>query len=191
MAIQEIAARVLLTPSPSLAGFAFLLAAVFLIHSSIQKLLRRIPKRRDVESPATPQLKATSEKGNLPTPEVSQALSEPKLSTSETRQLNHYKSIYHKVQNLETYPTILPEARAELIALLSLTLSTALNTPSDGILSVSEFSREGLEAFLKHENDTATSQFEAYMARRRNGSPMEIFSDQAEGKWWLKQAAPV
>lgn len=36
-----------------------------------------------------------------------------------------------------------------------------------------------------------TNQYEEYIARRKAGSPRELFSNQAEAKWWLKQASPV
>jgi hypothetical protein len=106
-------------------------------------------------------------------------------------EMKTHKQLYHKLHNLEHYPEILPECRHILSTLLSETLSDALKEPNSGILSVSTFSRDALNDFLKRKDTDITDQYEQYVARRKSGSPREMFSDKEEAKWWLKQAAPV
>jgi len=180
--------KMLLSP-PSLAILLFG-AAILLVCQFIARVLTRTAKRRDVEAPASPQLKSTIQE-KVPTTTSLQESERPKHSPSETRRLKHYKNLYHKVQNLEQHPKILEAARTELIALLSSTTSTALQTKSTNIFAIDTYSRSALETYLQNDNDTSTTAFEAYIARRRAGSPREMFSDIEEAKWWLKNAAPV
>lgn len=180
--------KMLLSP-PSLA-ILFFGAAILLVCQFIARVLTRTTKRRDVEAPASPQLKTTINE-KVPTTTSLQESPRPKNSPSELRRLKHYKNLYHKVQNLEQHPKILEAARTELIALLSSTTSTALQTKSTNILAIDTYSRSALETYLQNDNDTSTTAFEAYIARRRAGSPREMFSDRDEAKWWLKNAAPV
>lgn len=109
----------------------------------------------------------------------------------EARELQLYKDLYFKLQNLERYPEILPQSRDLLISLLSETISDTRDGPEPGILSVEQFTPEGLIEFLQIENDKITREWEDYQARRRAGSPVEMFQDQEEAKWWLRQIAPV
>jgi hypothetical protein len=181
--------------STSLSSLLILLsgAAILLVCQLVLKALTRTAGRRDVEAPASPQLKSTISEKN-PTLAASPTLHEdpiPKQSPSQSRQLKHYKNLYYKVQNLEQYPDILKTARQELVVLLSSTLSTALRSKSTNILAIDSFSRSALDSYLQLDNDTSTAAFEAYIARRRAGSPREMFSEREEAKWWLKNAAPV
>jgi hypothetical protein len=111
----------------------------------------------------------------------------------DQKELETYKQLYHKLHNIERYPEILTECRELLISLLSACLSTALRNPKSesSILSVGTFSREGLGAFLKTQDAHVANCWEEYLVRRRGGLPREMFSDDSEAKWWLKQAAPV
>jgi len=178
---------------PSSVAIFLIGATALLVIQSLAKLYARSHSRRDVESPASPLLKSTNEK-SIPTP-IPASLQDdtiPKQPPSEARQLRHYKNLYHKIQNLEHNTSILPEARRELINLLSSTLSTAQQDPSSGILSLpSTFSRSAVDVFLQADNDNTTDAFERYIVRRRAGQPREMFSDREEAKWWLKNAAPV
>lgn len=109
----------------------------------------------------------------------------------EIRVIRLYKDFYFKLQNLERFPEILPKARDLLISLLSKTLVDARNQSEPGILSVDQYTREGLINFLQTDNDNTTREWEQYLGRRRAGSPVEMFEDKEEAKWWLKQIAPV
>ena len=106
-------------------------------------------------------------------------------------ELQTHKQLYYKLHNLEHHPEILPECRELLLSLLSSTLKDALKDPTSGILSITIFSDDGLDHFLKSKDVDVTDRWEEYLARRKAGGLREMFSDQAEAKWWLKQAAPV
>lgn len=121
---------------------------------------------------------------NLPLPRREQ-------EKEELREIRLYKDFYFKLQNLERFPEILPKARDLLISLFSKTLVDARNQSEPGILSVDQYTREGMINFLQTDNDNTTREWEQYLARRRAGSPVEMFEDKEEAKWWLKQIAPV
>ena len=162
-----------------------------LAYNKIQNSLAKgRSRRKDVESPASPSLSAINEpKSPLVSdgPERLEALEK----VAADKEMEEHKQLYFKLHNLEYHPEILPECYQLLICLLSETLASALKDPSSGILSVSTFSRENLCAFLKAKDVDVTDRYEAYIQRRRAKGPREMFSDEAEAKWWLKQAAPV
>ena len=109
----------------------------------------------------------------------------------DATELASYKRLYHKLHNLENHPEILPECRNLLLTLLSDGLSAALKDTGNGILDIDVYSRESLHKFLRAKDIETTNLWEKYLDRRKSGSPREIFSDQDEAKWWLKQATPV
>ncbi|KAI4700462.1 hypothetical protein J4E89_010913 [Alternaria sp. Ai002NY15] len=106
-------------------------------------------------------------------------------------ELERYKQLYYKLHHLEHHPEILPECRELLLGLLSSTTADAAKEPHSGILTVEQFSRDGLDEFLKAKDVDVTNRWEEYLSRRRAGGSREMFSDKEEAKWWLKQAAPV
>lgn len=142
---------------------------------------------RDTEVPCRLQANALADEksaSNLPLPRREQ-------EKEELREIRLYKDFYFKLQNLERFPEILPKARDLLISLFSKTLVDARNQSEPGILSVDQYTREGMINFLQTDNDNTTREWEQYLARRRAGSPVEMFEDKEEAKWWLKQIAPV
>lgn len=90
-------------------------------------------------------------------------------------------------------PTDLAEsivlARTRLNQLLDQTTSEALSSPSSTILSVP--SPAGLEPFFAANHKSASSRYQAYLARRKLGSPREIFPTRDFAVEWLKLAACV
>lgn len=142
---------------------------------------------RDTEVPCRLQANALADEksaSNLPLPRREQ-------EKEELREIRLYKDFYFKLQNLERFPEILPKARDLLISLFSKTLVDARSQSEPGILSVDQYTREGMINFLQTDNDNTTREWEQYLARRRAGSPVEMFEDKEEAKWWLKQIAPV
>jgi hypothetical protein len=115
---------------------------------------------------------------------------EPQESSAD-KQLGAFKQLYHKLHNLEYHPGVIPECREVLLSLLSETLFSAIKAPGGSILSIGTFSRDELGNFLRANDATVTDGWEAYLTRRKAGSPREVFSDLEEAKWWLKQAACV
>ena len=118
-------------------------------------------------------------------------LSKDTRSTPLAQQMKLYKEMYFKLHNLERHPDVLPEARKLLTALTSEALLKAFKDPDHGILSIEVFEPQRLVQFLQAEDHNITLRWEQYIARRKNGSPREMFKDADHAKWWLKQSAPV
>ena len=118
-------------------------------------------------------------------------MSEKDVRKDDDRDLLLYKDFYYKIQNLEKFPEILPQARDLLITFFAETLEAARGASEPGIMSIDEYSRENLIEFLQNEHDNITWAWEDYVARRRAGAPIEMFKDRDECLWWLKQVAPV
>ena len=123
----------------------------------------------------------------------SRMLAGPKVRAKDAhlQEMQNHKDLYFKLQNLEKHPEILPQARDLLISMFSETLAVALTGPKVGILSVENYTQEGLAKFVQAQDDRTSQLYEEYVIRRRAGSPREMFQDREEAKWWLKQVAPV
>ena len=107
--------------------------------------------------------------------------------------LKQLKELYYKLQNLEEYPLILPQARDTLLFLFSESLesvSARLSSVS-GILSIEHYSKEKLSGFMHNEQEEVTKYWEEYVARRRAGHPRELFKTHEDAKRWIKQASPL
>lgn len=117
----------------------------------------------------------------------------PKCGTENVRvqEMQMYKELYFKLQNLDQYPEILPQARDLLISMFSETLAASVKNPTAGILSVERYTRDGLAKFVQTKDDQMAQLWEEYLKRRRDGMPRELFQDREEAKWWLKQVAPA
>lgn len=117
----------------------------------------------------------------------------PKSGTEDPQiqEMQIYKDLYYKLQNLERYPEILPQARNLLVSMFSEALAVATTSPKSGILAVDHYTRDGLAQFIRAKDDWTSQLWEEYLIRRRAGSPRELFKDRDEAKWWLKQVAPV
>lgn len=102
-----------------------------------------------------------------------------------------HKQLYFRLQNLEQYPDILPQARDMLISLFSEVLLEALKEPEMNILSIKQYSQDDLTKFQREKDDKLMEQWEQYLARRASGSPREMFEDKTEAEWWLTQCCPV
>jgi hypothetical protein len=160
--------------------------AVLAYNEIFNRLAKGRARRKDLETPSSSTILAA----NDTKPPISRHdVQTPSIATRE--ELKAHKALYYKLHNLEQYPDILPECQQLLLSLLSSSLADASRVPESGILSVETFSRDRLGAFLKAKDVDVTNQWEDYLARRRAGGSREMFSDVAEAKWWLKQAAPV
>ena len=145
-------------------------------------------RRRDLETPGSPTIPVTTEV-KPPLGHEEKALSPTKEPVN--KELESHKLLYYKLHNLEYHPDILPECRELLTSLLSETLVDASKEPDSGKFSVQTFSHDALDKFLKTKDVDVTDRWEEYLARRKAGGGREMFGDIEEGKWWLKQAAPV
>lgn len=164
--------------------------ALFAYNEVRNRLEKRRPRREDLETPCSRRYAATND---IKPPIDDHGLPSLPVTKEEPMdpELQAHKQLYYKLHNLEHHPDILPECRGLLLSLLSSTLTDALKDPASGILSVTTFSQDSLNHFLKSKDVDVTDHWEEYLARRKAGGPREMFSDQAEAMWWLKQAAPV
>ena len=157
-------------------------------YSSITRFLRSL---RSSEGARIPDVnhRAQSRGSNSDVPQL--AVPDKVLNNEPPKDLRLFKDLYYKLQNLERFPEILPQARDLLISLFNETLAGALKNPEPGILSVEHYTPENLSRFLQEDNSRITGQWEKYVARRRAGGPAEMFQNRDEAIWWLKQIAPV
>lgn len=165
----------------------FLLLPAKAYGATIRPFLRSKLAARDIKSPREPRVNDLDTKkavNGIATPGRGQDRDQP-------RELRLYKDLYFKLQNLERFPEILPQSRDLLISLFSETLADARNGPEPGILSVENYTPENLACFLSIESDKTTREWEQYLARRRAGSPAEMFQNKEEARQWLRQVAPV
>ena len=121
----------------------------------------------------------------------SRPLPSKKIIGAVPRHITVFKEFYFKLQNLEQFPDILPQARDLLLSLLAETLSRARSSLEPGILSIDSYTCESLTSFIKNQDDQTCQEWEEYIARRRAGSPAEMFQNKEDAQWWLKQMAPV
>lgn len=109
------------------------------------------------------------------------------------RNLAQLKDLYYRLQNLEKYPDILPQARDTLLFLFSEALESlaAKISSVSGILSIDQYNKEKLADFIHNEQDKVTKHWEEYVTRRRTGGPRELLKDNDKAKCWIRQISPV
>jgi len=178
-------------------NMSFILPALFVVVFSFSFIrVRRAAARlftgsrargRKVELPRSPMFKASFKDEDAAT----LAVLEEERNDAQFEEMQLYKDLYFKLQNLEQYPEILPQSRDLLISLFSETLTEARKKPKSGILSIQLYTPESLASFLQKEDDRTAQQWEQYLVRRKAQGPLELFKDREEAKWWLKQVAPV
>ena len=102
-----------------------------------------------------------------------------------------YKTLYHKLQNLEQYPEIIQECWDTLLSFLDEAVAISLQTPESGTLALTEYSHATASVFLNLKDTAITKEWEQYLCRRKAGSPRELFGVRDEAINWLKTRAPV
>lgn len=113
------------------------------------------------------------------------------LGDINVTELRFYKDVYYKLQNLEHFPEILPQARDLLLLMFSETRTTTHGNKLPDILSIREYSLESLADFVHGRDKATTQEWEHYLSRRATGSPRELFNAKNDAIHWLKQSAPV
>ncbi|GIJ87965.1 hypothetical protein Asppvi_006881 [Aspergillus pseudoviridinutans] len=101
------------------------------------------------------------------------------------------KETYFKLQNLEVFPSILPAARQLLNQMLSGSLLDAIKESHSNILGIDEFTPAKLAEFVRTAEAKTKTEWEDYLARRKSGSPRELFHDAERARHWLRQNAPL
>ncbi|KAK7177836.1 hypothetical protein PSPO01_16114 [Paraphaeosphaeria sporulosa] len=149
------------------------------------------PSRKDIEIPPSPTISTYDDIKPPQTTDGRDILTLAEEDATANKDMQSYKQLYYKLHNLEHYTDILPECRELLLSLLSSTIAEAQKHEDDTILTIVKFSQEKLKTFLKEKDDDVANRYEEYLARRKAAGPRELFANQAEAKWWLKQAAPA
>lgn len=108
-----------------------------------------------------------------------------------TRELEFYKGLYFKLQNLEEHSDTIPMARHAFLILLSQALEDYNKAPGTSILSIQHFDKKALARFLQIQQDDVTSQYHQYISRRQSGGPRELFQNQQAAGDWLREIAPL
>ncbi|CAP93665.1 hypothetical protein EN45_039410 [Penicillium chrysogenum] len=107
------------------------------------------------------------------------------------RELEFYKELYFKLQNLEEHSDTIPKARKAFLVLLSQALEDYDKALDTNILSINRFDKNELVRFLQNHQDRVTSQYHQYVNRRQSGGPRELFQDQQAAGDWLREIAPL
>ncbi|KAK4189001.1 hypothetical protein QBC35DRAFT_178199 [Podospora australis] len=114
-----------------------------------------------------------------------------RLEAKRRQRMDSFKDMYHKLQNLEDFPDILPEARQMLESLLEKGLRMARYKPlSTNILDIKEFDAVKLQKFMLDRQTVVGHEFEAYVRRREEGGPPELFQSLEEACKFLQNSAP-
>ncbi|WWC88961.1 uncharacterized protein L201_003876 [Kwoniella dendrophila CBS 6074] len=101
------------------------------------------------------------------------------------------KELYWKLQNLEDHLDVIDEARERLVELFNQVLYESLNDPTDTILSLPEYESESLCNFLENSHRSSANRYEAYLDRRKNGGPREMFPSKEYALEWLRLSGVV
>ncbi|KAI0201865.1 hypothetical protein F4808DRAFT_469178 [Astrocystis sublimbata] len=116
----------------------------------------------------------------------------PRDNSKIRERINAYKQVYYKVQNIEDFPDILPEARNLLLSLLQDGLHLArYKARARSILDIKEYNPAALDRFLEADRQDVSDEFEAYVQRRAAGQGPEMFRSREAATEWLKQNAPL
>lgn len=136
-------------------------------------LLRLSPRRNDAKIPVTP-------------------FREPKGDAKKAERVKLYKDVYHKVQNLEDFPDVLPVAKQLLTTLLEQSLLlTRYKSRRRSILDIKEFDAVALDLFLAAERQDVLDEFETYIQLRGAGSGPVLFQSRKGAIERLKRNAPL
>lgn len=136
-------------------------------------LLRLAPRKNDAKTPVTP-------------------FREPKGDAKRAERVKLYKDVYHKVQNLEDFPDVLPAARQLLTTLLEQSLLlTRYKSRRRSILDIKEFDAVALDLFLAAERQDVLDEFESYIQLRDTGSGPVLFQSRKGAIERLKRNAPL
>lgn len=108
-----------------------------------------------------------------------------------TRELEFYKGLYFKLQNLEEHSDTLLTARHAFLVLLSQALEDYTKAPDTNILSIQHFDKQALANFLQSHQDDVTSQYHQYISRRQSGGLRELFENRQAAGDWLREIAPL
>ena len=119
----------------------------------------------------------------------------PRSNTTKKKKedISQFKDMYYKLQNLEQFPEVLPEAHRLLRSILdeNLLLARYKSASKRSILHIEHFDREKVEQFVAAEFQDCMDDYEAYINRRKAKGAREFFPTREDGIKWLKNLAPL
>lgn len=116
----------------------------------------------------------------------------PIAKDSGFQELEFYKSLLFRLQNVEDHPEVSPLARQTILFLLSESLSEYTKRKShSSILSLVTFNREELSQFLQDHQKNVTDRYAQYIAQRDLGGPRQLVRDRQDAESWLRKIAPL
>ncbi|GAD93145.1 hypothetical protein PVAR5_1750 [Paecilomyces variotii No. 5] len=114
------------------------------------------------------------------------------LDDEMSRETQSYKTLYHRVQNLEAFPEILPTARKTLLSLLRQGVVLArLQNGQRNVLNITDYDPDQLATFMAAKRQDTHDEWSAYLRRREAGGGAEMFVDREAARQWLKMNAPL
>jgi len=114
------------------------------------------------------------------------------VDTKDEEGIDLFKDLYHKLQNLENFPEVLPGARKLLRSIIDQgVLLARYKSPARSILHIEKFDPSKLEQLLAAECKDTMDSWEAYVRRREAGPGRESFVDREAAVNWLKSLAPL
>ncbi|KIW32673.1 uncharacterized protein PV07_04202 [Cladophialophora immunda] len=117
--------------------------------------------------------------------------SAPTSSYSDHQELDLYRTLYWKLQNLEHHQDILPTAYQTLNTLLDDVPRGENTDHSNSILSIDRYDHAALQRFVDIQHDMVFDQYDQYLQRRMSGGNPELFRTRGEAEQWLIRNAPV
>lgn len=107
-------------------------------------------------------------------------------------ELEFYKELFFKLQNLEEFPDTIPTGRKIFLLLLSQALKDHVEAPhTSSILSIKHFDEKDLARCLQDHQDKVTRQYHEYINRRQSGGPRELFNSKQVAEDRLREVAPL
>ncbi|KAJ5696851.1 hypothetical protein N7536_007263 [Penicillium majusculum] len=116
----------------------------------------------------------------------------PIAKESGFQELEFYKSLFFKLQNVEHNPEVLPLARQAILFLLSEALGEYTKRESHhSILSMETFNKAELSQFLQKHQKDVTDRYGQYIVQRDLGGPRQLVRDRQDAEFWLRKIAPL
>ncbi|ORY32182.1 hypothetical protein BCR39DRAFT_479396 [Naematelia encephala] len=119
------------------------------------------------------------------------AVEEPEVTRAERQQIRSDKILYHELQNIEDHLGAIDRSRSRLMQLIDQTMHEALRSPTESILSIPSYSPTALKEHFDRAHSDNAHKYEAYLSRRKQGGPRELFPTREHAVRWLQLAAVV
>ena len=171
-----------LLPSP----ISKIIASLALVTFTTAFCVRQLWKTQDSQSRRPVPLPFSKNSTFIP------SIGKPIAKDSGFQELEFYKSLFFRLQNVEYYPEASPVARQTILLLLSEALSEYTKTKSQSsILSIETFDKAHLARFLSDHQNSVTDKYGKYIEERKQGGPRQLVRDRKDAESWLRKIAPL